>query len=153
MILPPRAEAIVSELVSGNQSVSRRANGQADSLMFLLEEAITSMIAGEMDTGRSLMRNYINATVGFPELSKRVHIGKTSLMRMFGQNGNPPASNLFGITAVLRVSAPHENRGHEAGTRDRPNHRQRRCRQNRIPSEPGGVEIRSIGRQTQKLGA
>ena len=52
--------------------------------------------------GRSLMRNYINATVGFPRLSKRVRIPKTSLMRMFGPNGNPSADNLFSIIVELQ---------------------------------------------------
>jgi hypothetical protein len=34
------------------------------------------MIAGDVETGRSLMRNYINATVGFQPLSKRLRIPK-----------------------------------------------------------------------------
>ena len=60
------------------------------------------MIAGDVETGRSLMRNYINATVGFPKLSKKVHIPKTSLMRMFGSSANPSADNLFSIIAELQ---------------------------------------------------
>ena len=55
-----------------------------------------------LETGPSVMRNYINATVGFQELANKTHIGKTSLMRMFGPSGNPSASNLFSVIAVLQ---------------------------------------------------
>jgi DNA-binding phage protein len=83
-------------------TVRGRAQRDPEFRRALLEEAITAMIAGDMETGRSVMRNYINATVGFPKLAKKTHIGKTSLMRMFGPNGNPSAGNLFGVIAALQ---------------------------------------------------
>jgi len=83
-------------------TVRDRAQHDAKFRRALLEEAVNSMMSGDVETGRSLMRNYINATVGFPKLSKRVRISKTSLMRMFGPNGNPSAGNLFSIIAELQ---------------------------------------------------
>lgn len=50
----------------------------------LLIETDELMLDGDIDTGQSLMRNYINAAVGFPELAERTHTQKNSLMRMFG---------------------------------------------------------------------
>jgi DNA-binding phage protein len=83
-------------------TVRERAQRDPKFRRALLEEAITCMIADDMETGRSIMRNYINATVGFQELANKTHIGKTSLMRMFGPSGNPSASNLFSVIAVLQ---------------------------------------------------
>ncbi len=81
-----------------------RARAQRDQKFrrALLEEAVTALIADDMSTFRTMMRNYINATVGFQELAKQTKIGKPSLMRMFGPKGNPSASNLFGVIAELQ---------------------------------------------------
>jgi DNA-binding phage protein len=68
----------------------------------LLEEAVAAMIADDMETGRSLMRNYINATVGFDQLAVTIEKKKSSLMRMFGPRGNPSANNIFHIIATLQ---------------------------------------------------
>jgi DNA-binding phage protein len=83
-------------------TVRERAQRDPEFRLALLEEAINTMIAGDLETGRTIMRNYINATVGFPQLSKKTHIPKTSLMRMFGPSGNPSAGNLFGVIAALQ---------------------------------------------------
>ena len=50
--------------------------------------------------------DYINATIGFEGLSRVFDISSTSLMRMFGPNGNPQASNLFAVIYYL-----HEQEG------------------------------------------
>ncbi len=68
----------------------------------LLREAIELMLSGDEKTGRALLRNYINATVGFQKLEEATHIPATSLMRMFGPKGNPSAKNLFGVLAHLQ---------------------------------------------------
>jgi hypothetical protein len=68
----------------------------------LLREAIELMLAGDVKTGRALVRNYINATVGFQELARVIHRPAPSLMRMFGPKGNPSADNLFGVLAELQ---------------------------------------------------
>jgi hypothetical protein len=68
----------------------------------LLREAIDCMLSGDVATGKAVLRNYINATVGFPDLEKTVHIPATSLMRMFGPRGNPTAANIFGVLAELQ---------------------------------------------------
>jgi len=68
----------------------------------LLREAIECMLNGDVATGKAVLRNYINATVGFPGLEKSVNIPATSLMRMFGPKGNPTAANIFGVLAELQ---------------------------------------------------
>ncbi len=70
----------------------------------LLSEAIESLLAGEVRLGKELLRDYINATIGFPQLASRTKIHAKTLHRMFGQNGNPTASNLFEIVSYLQRS-------------------------------------------------
>jgi DNA-binding phage protein len=48
------------------------------------------------------LRDYINATVGFPRLAAHTKIHVKTLHQMFGPNGNPTASNLFEIVAYLQ---------------------------------------------------
>jgi DNA-binding phage protein len=68
----------------------------------LLREGIECMLAGDVDTGKTVLRDYINATVGFAELAAATHIPPKSLMRMLAPAGNPRADNLFGIVAFLQ---------------------------------------------------
>jgi hypothetical protein len=67
----------------------------------LLREGLQCMIGGDVDTGKIVLRDYINATVGFVALSAVTHRSPKSLMRMFGPRGNPQARNLFAIVAYL----------------------------------------------------
>ena len=68
----------------------------------LLKEGIQCLLAGDMDTGKVVLRDYINATIGFEELSSLTNKSAKSLMRMFGPKGNPQARNLFEIIAHLQ---------------------------------------------------
>ena len=65
----------------------------------LLTEALSALLEGDLDTGKAVLRDYINATVGFEALAEATGTPSKSLMRMLGPRGNPSASNLF---AVLR---------------------------------------------------
>ncbi len=68
----------------------------------LLTEGVDAMLAGDVDTGRAILRDYINATVGFEKLAKDTGTPAKSLMRMFGPRGNPNARNLFSIIHCLQ---------------------------------------------------
>ena len=70
----------------------------------LLSEGVETLLAGNVGTGKAVLRDYINATVGFEALAAATGISAKSLMRMFGPNGNPQAQNLF---AVLRHLLQH----------------------------------------------
>ncbi len=52
--------------------------------------------------GKIILRDFINATVGFTKLSDVTHRSAKSLMRMLGPRGNPQARNLFEIVAYLQ---------------------------------------------------
>ncbi|MGA7891606.1 MAG: transcriptional regulator [Candidatus Sulfotelmatobacter sp.] len=68
----------------------------------LLREAVESFLSGDVETGKTVLRDYIHATVGFSELAESTHHSPKSLMRMLGPSGNPQARNLFEIVSFLR---------------------------------------------------
>ncbi len=68
----------------------------------MLREAIDSLINGELNVGKSILRDYVNATIGFEKLAKKVNIPPKSLMRMLGPSGNPQMSNLFAVIGALK---------------------------------------------------
>jgi DNA-binding phage protein len=63
----------------------------------LLQEGVECLLAGDVDTGKAVLRDYINAAIGFEELSRVFDKSSKSLMRMFGPKGNPQANNLFAV--------------------------------------------------------
>ena len=71
----------------------------------LLREGIDTMLSGDVDTGKSILRDYIKATVGFEKLGEATDTPAKSLIRMFGPNGNPQARNLFGVIGYLQQQA------------------------------------------------
>ncbi len=68
----------------------------------MLREGIDALLAGELDVGKDVLRDYINATVGFKKLGRKVGMPAKSLMRIFGPSGNPQAKNLFAVLAALQ---------------------------------------------------
>jgi hypothetical protein len=71
----------------------------------LLREGIDAMLSGNLETGKTIMRDYIKATVGFEKLSKATRTPPKSLIRMFGPRGNPQARNLFSVIGYLQKQA------------------------------------------------
>ena len=68
----------------------------------LLKEGVECLLSGDVETGKAVLRDYINATIGFAALGGLTGKSSKSLMRMFGPNGNPQARNLFEIIRCLQ---------------------------------------------------
>jgi hypothetical protein len=68
-------------------------------------EGIDTMLSGDVDTGKAILRDYIKATVGFEKLGEATGTPAKSLIRMLGPRGNPQARNLFGIIGYLQTQA------------------------------------------------
>ena len=83
-------------------TIRERAQQEPAFRRALLQEAIELMLTGDVTTGKALIRNYVNATVGFQESARAVDTPAPSLMRMFGPKGNPSAKNLFNVIAHLQ---------------------------------------------------
>jgi hypothetical protein len=71
----------------------------------LLREGIDAMLSGDLDTGKTIIRDYIKATVGFEKLGQATDTPPKSLIRMFGPRGNPQARNLFSVIGYLQKRA------------------------------------------------
>lgn len=68
----------------------------------LLREGVECLLTGDLDTGKTILRDYINGTIGFDELSRRTKRPAKSLMRMLGSSGNPQARNLLEVIHHLQ---------------------------------------------------
>jgi DNA-binding phage protein len=89
-------------------TVKARAARDADFREALLIAAAEQLLAGDLETGKAVLRDYINATVGFERLARETGTPPKSLMRMLGPRGNPRASNLLAVLGKLqRVSGVH----------------------------------------------
>jgi DNA-binding phage protein len=90
------------------ETVKARAERDPAFRKALLTEAVEQLISGEVEVGKAVLRDYINATVGFERLAKATGTPSKSLMRMLGPKGNPRANNLFAMLNKLqRVSGVH----------------------------------------------
>jgi putative addiction module killer protein len=87
------------ELVQGQVKVDKKF---AEAL---LREGIDAMLSGDVETGKTILRDYIKATVGFEKLGAATDTPPKSLIRMFGPNGNPQAKNLFSVIGYLQERA------------------------------------------------
>ena len=87
---------------SFKDTVRRRVQADPAFRDALLTEATQAMLEGDLATGKAVLRDYINATLGFERLARAVDRPPTSLMRMFGPRGNPTADSLFSVISHLQ---------------------------------------------------
>jgi len=88
-----------------NTSIKNMIEERPEMAREMLEDALDSLIAGDVDDGRLMLRQYVNATIGFQELAKRTGKIDKNLMRSLSPDGNPTAENLF---AIIRACAEAE---------------------------------------------
>lgn len=70
----------------------------------MLDEAATLFLNGEPDTARAILRDLVNATVGFEALATKTRTPSKSLHRMLSPAGNPNMDNLAAIFGAVRKS-------------------------------------------------
>lgn len=84
------------------QTVVERVERDPDFAKALLDEAATLFLSGEPDTARLILRELVNATVGFESLAELTHKPSKSLHRMLSPRGNPSMDNLAAIFSAIR---------------------------------------------------
>jgi len=84
------------------ETVQARVREDQEFRLGLLRDAVDSLLAGDVRLGREILRDFINATLGFPALAEQTGIHVKTLHQMFGPRGNPTATNLFNIIACLQ---------------------------------------------------
>lgn len=83
-------------------TVKARAERDPDFRAGLFREAIEAMLSDDLEAGKVLLRDYVNATVGFEALAAELDKSPKSLMRMLSDKGNPRADNLLGMVGHLK---------------------------------------------------
>ena len=84
------------------QTVAARVQRDPAFAQTLLDEAITLFINGEPDTAKLVLRDLVNATLGFESLAEEIHKPAKSLHRMLSASGNPTMSNISAIFAAIK---------------------------------------------------
>jgi hypothetical protein len=88
-----------------SELVQRNVKGDKKFADALLREGVDALISGDVESGKTLLRDYIKATVGFEKLGAATGAPPKSLIRMFGPRGNPQAKNLFSVIGYLQKRA------------------------------------------------
>jgi DNA-binding phage protein len=84
------------------QTVAERVQREPAFARALLDEAASLFLNGEPATARLILRDLVNATVGFEGLASATARPSKSLHRMLSASGNPGMANLAAIFDVLR---------------------------------------------------
>jgi hypothetical protein len=84
------------------QTVAERVERDPAFAKALFDEAATLFLSGEPDTARLILRDLVNATVGFETLGQLTDKPSKSLHRMLSSKGNPSMNNLAVIFGALR---------------------------------------------------
>ena len=84
------------------ETVDARLKKDPEFAKALLDEALSVFINGEPDVSRLLLRDLVNATIGFEQLAIETSKPSKSLHRMLSARGNPTMDSLTAIFNVLR---------------------------------------------------
>lgn len=87
------------------ETVVEMAKNDPEFRVGLLTEAVECLLNNEVGVAKSLLRDYVNATIGFKQLGEIVDKKPTSLMRMLSEKGNPSIDNM---SQVLTAVQKHE---------------------------------------------
>jgi hypothetical protein len=70
----------------------------------LFTEALNAYFSGDTAVGKTILRDLVNATIGFEELAATLKKPSKSLHRMLAR-GNPSRGNFFSIVCALQKKA------------------------------------------------
>ena len=87
---------------SFKQTIMARARRDSRFLEALFTEAINAYLAGDTAEGKAMLRDLVNATVGFEGLAVETRKPSKSLHRMLAPHGNPSTDNFFSIVSALQ---------------------------------------------------
>jgi DNA-binding phage protein len=84
------------------KTILSRAERDSEFRRQMLTEAINELLSGDLDAGKAILRDYINATITFQGLAEKLKKSSKSVHRMLGPNGNPKADNILEIIKILQ---------------------------------------------------
>ena len=84
------------------ETIIKRAHKDASFRREMLIEAVNELLAGDLNAGKAMLRDYINATITFEGLAEKINKPGKSIHRMLGPRGNPRADNIIQIIKALQ---------------------------------------------------
>lgn len=84
------------------ETVKERAARDPAFAKTMLDEAATAFLNGEPHVARLILRDLVNASVGFEALAAETNRPSKSLHRMLSEKGNPSMDNLAAIFGAVR---------------------------------------------------
>jgi hypothetical protein len=84
------------------ETIMSRAQRDAKFRQALFTESLNAYLAGDSAAGKAILRDLINATIGFEGLAAEINKPSKSLHRMLGEKGNPSTENFFDILGALQ---------------------------------------------------
>jgi len=93
-------------------TVLARVQSDPDFARALLDEAVMLFLNGEPETAKLILRDLVNATVGFEALAASVEKSPKSVHRMLSAAGNPTMTNLAAIFSALKRALKVEITAH-----------------------------------------
>lgn len=98
------------------QTVIERVERDPEFAKALLDEAATLFLQDEPETARLILRDLVNATLGFEQLAALTDKPSKSLHRMLSPKGNPSMDNLAAIFGAMRTNLKVELEVHTVET-------------------------------------
>ena len=83
------------------ETIKARADRDPEFRKALYQDALESFLEGDAETGKVMLRDYVNATIGFEALEQRTGTPSKSLMRMLSPSGNPGLNSLMPVFRVI----------------------------------------------------
>lgn len=79
------------------ETVMQRAKQDPDFRQELIVEATNAFLEGDLDIGKRLLRDYLNATEALPSIANEIKQNEKSIRRMVGPKGNPTLKNITNL--------------------------------------------------------
>ena len=86
------------------QTITARVRSEPAYARALLQQATSLLLQGEPHTAKLLLRDLVNASMGFEQLARDMDKPAKSLHRMLSAAGNPTLSH---VSAMLAAIAAH----------------------------------------------
>lgn len=85
------------------KTIAERTQRDPEFARALLDEAATLFLSDDPETARLILRDLVNATLGFERLAELTDKPSKSLHRMLSPAGNPSMDNLAAIFGAVRA--------------------------------------------------
>ena len=86
------------------ETMAARVRNDPTFAQALLDEALTLFVNGEPESAKLILRDLVNATVGFEALAEAIHKPAKSVHRMLSKSGNSTISNISAVFAAIKCA-------------------------------------------------